>query len=1500
MKFGSRIIREAFPEWKGHYLRYNELKKLISLAAFAKLQNENKCADAEKVNHKLRGEIFKERWKEMKALINHLESRRGNIAVSSESSDEESRAGGSGGGGRKAESRQRKLEEMSRSFPKQASSRLLCRYFFFILNRELRTIIKFATVEAERVKERINLYVETKSGETVASLESDGGKDGEVGKSEMERVDRPVAIESNMDTEKMQAVITVEIARLAAFIELNYTGFYKIVKKFDKKVNKHSLHSFMKQLDDSQLMLNSISSIEALWKDAKIKYKTYTDADVARLGVLSPRTRATKGILDAVKVSKMALETVNPGMAGTDSSRHTDQIVLNLGPMLAPMINDASFAESNIRILETKIEMFGSLMSLFAENIGTVDPDVSLSVEQLCNAYCLLFGVKGRRDRASLKRYQDSSEEDEPEKSVETANFVLRETLEEKEDTTSKQFHERLDAARDEDGSHKSWRVGVENCLAATRHKTIVGWLPRYNIKQMLVKDTTAAISISIVGVAQGIAYSSLVGVSPELGCYSVIFPALIYSLFGGSKNIAIGPMSIPCLLLGSIVDEFHNLHPTYTRVHIVLACTILCGALLILLSLLRVGSMTSTLVSRPVLKGFVSASAFLVILGQLKHVFGISYNKSSAIQTLLPNIFESISSLEVFTFVCALFTIVFAAALKQVHRAAKSGFKPLWVKPREDHLRKEIEGYQSDEEKAKGADLPSENDLDKNEIRRKRVSKCVSQFHPVVVLLVIGMLFGGSLCDFEAFRTSASETVGKDIIAAASGVGASLPAWAYQLAATTFECHGDKAQRVKYLPTGSGNGIKSILENTVDFAGTDVEIKNSTYATYNTNAEAVLLVPSLASAVCATANVPGVPLGESAHLVLKKATLAKIFKGDIQYWDHEDILAQNPNFMLLLPHKKIQPVVRQDSSGTTAIFTSALASFVSNFTPGVGKVAAWPSSSIKGLYNAGVIDVVYSTPYSIGYAVVGDVKRHKDLQCIAFENGAKVPITPSREAVHAAIAAARGSARPLDLISSASVNSSTGAWPISSYTYIAMRKFSRPNSRRTCTERRAVVDFLMWLYTSPLALEASEKHNFVVLSYEHRINILKQVINLTCGEKNGEPMYGSIIDYSNFTKNELLAKQSRFCAATSAETGKYKCGAVAVIGPIAPIVNAPNAPPVPFSVYATLAMNCLLLSSLMLIEHLANAKICAQKIKVSVDENHELFALGLSNIFGGLFSCFVTGGGFSRTAINVSAGAVSQMSLLLSALFALVITFTVAPAIAFLPKFVIAVVIIGAVSGLVDVKEIKMLWKISKSDFFLLVLGAIFTMTLGITNGLLASVALSIAIFLKAASVPVISTLGRAPNSTDYRPLKSGKSNSRIKRPDGILILRFEAPLFFANFSELEKTVNEHLANSTGDDGLLLWESLVLDFSCIPWIDATAAIGISQLFEQINGLGGVQVYVAKCTSNVYTTLKHAGFVDMIGKSNFFFDVHSSVTHVLRVRRQQESAILSRFVKSPV
>ena len=82
-------------------------------------------------------------------------------------------------------------------------------------------------------------------------------------------------------------------------------------------------------------------------------------------------------------------------------------------------------------------------------------------------------------------------------------------------------------------------------------------------------------------------------------------------------------------------------------------------------------------------------------------------------------------------------------------------------------------------------------------------------------------------------------------------------------MAAKTFACDSDSGQRIKYTPTGSGDGIKSILKNHIDFAGTDVLIKNSTYVTYETNAEDVLLIPSLATAICATANIPDIFTGK-------------------------------------------------------------------------------------------------------------------------------------------------------------------------------------------------------------------------------------------------------------------------------------------------------------------------------------------------------------------------------------------------------------------------------------------------------------------------------------------------------------------------------------------------------------------------------------------------------------------------------------------------------------
>ena len=141
--------------------------------------------------------------------------------------------------------------------------------------------------------------------------------------------------------------------------------------------------------------------------------------------------------------------------------------------------------------------MFGSLMNLFAENIGTVDPDVSLSVEQLCNAYCLLFGVKGHRDRTIVKNYEDSSDEEER-----AAEYVLREVLQENEMVETNHDHEQIVLqSRGRELQHLE-------CLGEGRFSVCKRqfnfWVAsRLRLSNMLVKDIVAAISISIVGVAQ-------------------------------------------------------------------------------------------------------------------------------------------------------------------------------------------------------------------------------------------------------------------------------------------------------------------------------------------------------------------------------------------------------------------------------------------------------------------------------------------------------------------------------------------------------------------------------------------------------------------------------------------------------------------------------------------------------------------------------------------------------------------------------------------------------------------------------------------------------------------------------------------------------------------------------------------------------------------------------------------------------------------------------------
>ncbi len=148
-----------------------------------------------------------------------------------------------------------------------------------------------------------------------------------------------------------------------------------------------------------------------------------------------------------------------------------------------------------------------------------------------------------------------------------------------------------------------------------------VGWLRRYD-GAALRGDGLAAVIVTIMLIPQSLAYALLAGLPPEVGLYASMLPLLGYALFGSSNALAVGPVAVVSLMTAAAVGEIAaSGTPEYLGAALALA--LLSGLFLILLGLLRLGFLAS-LLSHPVISGFITASGLLIAASQLKHILGI------------------------------------------------------------------------------------------------------------------------------------------------------------------------------------------------------------------------------------------------------------------------------------------------------------------------------------------------------------------------------------------------------------------------------------------------------------------------------------------------------------------------------------------------------------------------------------------------------------------------------------------------------------------------------------------------------------------------------------------------------------------------------------------------------------------------------------------------------------------------------------------------------------
>ncbi|WP_438972985.1 SulP family inorganic anion transporter [Polaribacter sp.] len=277
-----------------------------------------------------------------------------------------------------------------------------------------------------------------------------------------------------------------------------------------------------------------------------------------------------------------------------------------------------------------------------------------------------------------------------------------------------------------------------------------------------------------------------------------------------------------------------------------------------------------------------------------------------------------------------------------------------------------------------------------------------------------------------------------------------------------------------------------------------------------------------------------------------------------------------------------------------------------------------------------------------------------------------------------------------------------------------------------------------------------------------------------------------------------------------------------------------------------------------------------AKQDEYRIRPNQELIALGLSNIFGSFFKAYPSTSSFSRSAINAESGAKTGMASLISVLMVVITLLFLTPLFYYLPKTVLAAIIIVAVFNLINVKEASYLWRVNKLDFWLMISTFIATLCLGIEYGIIVGVGLSLIVLIYRTSKPYVTELGKVPNSNFYR---NKNRFEEVVLEDDILVFRFDAQLFYANASYFR----DNLEEMTLKKGTAL-KLIVLDAESINRVDST---GVEMLKERVRYYKkkGVAFYFAGVKGPVRDDLFKSGLLDLIDIHHFFMRANQAVKY---------------------
>ncbi len=285
-----------------------------------------------------------------------------------------------------------------------------------------------------------------------------------------------------------------------------------------------------------------------------------------------------------------------------------------------------------------------------------------------------------------------------------------------------------------------------------------------------------------------------------------------------------------------------------------------------------------------------------------------------------------------------------------------------------------------------------------------------------------------------------------------------------------------------------------------------------------------------------------------------------------------------------------------------------------------------------------------------------------------------------------------------------------------------------------------------------------------------------------------------------------------------------------------------------------------VIISFLGFMEAISIAKAMAAKTGQRLDPNQELVGQGLSNLAGAFSQSYPVSGSFSRSAVNLQAGAVTGLSSVFTSLMVVIMLLFLTPLLYHLPQSVLAAVIMMAVIGLLNVSGFVHAWKAQPTDGAISVITFVSTLFFAphLDQGILVGVLLSLGVFLYKVMRPKVVALARHPDQALRCVAAHGLEECAF-----IALIRFDAPLFFANSSWLEDRITERMKNSPRLKHIVIVANGIND------IDASGEETLSLLVDRIRS-AGLDVSLSGVNETVMRVLKRTHLDAKIGEDHIY------------------------------